>query len=269
MEGPTEEPEAIIPMEIVSNGGQNVLSSSSTGTTGLRRKAARRTKPWYLASPPPLPLQQNEDISARKKARLETPIDTAMALSPPDDVDDDDGANTDSVMDTQSNLRAAGATALWSPEEDPELTSAVANTHKTKGGKKGLERDWAAIDALVPGRTSGQCVNRCHNALNPSIARMEGCPGTWAEDEDIKLKGAIQTHGEKNWDSISVLLPGRTKDQCRNRWHHALNPSIDRKARCVGKWAEDEDSKLKDAVQTHGDKDWGTIAALVQGRTQK
>jgi hypothetical protein len=32
---------------------------------------------------------------------------------------------------------------------------------------------------------------------------------------------------------------------------------------------EDEDSKLKDAVHTHGDKDWVAIAALVPGRRQK
>jgi hypothetical protein len=35
-----------------------------------------------------------------------------------------------------------------------------------------------------------------------------------------------------------------------------------------GKWAADEDSKLKDAVQTHGGKNWKTIAALVLGRTK-
>jgi hypothetical protein len=37
--------------------------------------------------------------------------------------------------------------------------------------------------------------------------------------------------------------------------------------RCTGEWAEDEDSKLKDAVHTHGDKKWGAIAELVPGRT--
>jgi myb proto-oncogene protein len=32
---------------------------------------------------------------------------------------------------------------------------------------------------------------------------------------------------------------------------------------------EDEDIELKDAVKRHGDKNWETIAALVQGRTRK
>jgi hypothetical protein len=37
----------------------------------------------------------------------------------------------------------------------------------------------------------------------------------------------------------------------------------------TGKWAEDEDIKLKDAVETHGGNNWGAIAALVPGRTKR
>jgi hypothetical protein len=33
----------------------------------------------------------------------------------------------------------------------------------------------------------------------------------------------------------------------------------------MGTWSEDKDIKLKDAVQRHGGKDWGAIAALVPG----
>jgi myb proto-oncogene protein len=47
-----------------------------------------------------------------------------------------------------------------------------------------------------------------------------------------------------------------------------LDPSIDRTALRVGTWAEDEDQKLVDAVQTHGGKDWVAIAALIPGRTK-
>jgi myb proto-oncogene protein len=35
-----------------------------------------------------------------------------------------------------------------------------------------------------------------------------------------------------------------------------------------GKWTSVEDSKLKDAVQTHGDKDWAAMSALVPSRTK-
>jgi hypothetical protein len=69
------------------------------------------------------------------------------------------------------------------------------------------------------------------------------------------LKNAVQTHSGKDWAAIAVLIPGRTRSQYLTRWHHALNPTINRANERTGEWVEDEDSKLKDAVQTHGGKD--------------
>jgi hypothetical protein len=47
------------------------------------------------------------------------------------------------------------------------------------------------------------------------------------------------------------------------------DPSIYRANERASKWAEVEDSKLKDAAQIHGGKDWKDIATLlVPGRTQ-
>jgi hypothetical protein len=34
-----------------------------------------------------------------------------------------------------------------------------------------------------------------------------------AEDEESKLKGAVGTHGDKDWVAISALVPGRTRKQ--------------------------------------------------------
>jgi hypothetical protein len=81
------------------------------------------------------------------------------------------------------------------------------------------------------------------------------------------LKDAVQAHRGKNWEIVAALVPGRTKVQCRKRWKAALDPSIDLAAGRTCKWSEDEVIKLKDAVQTHGGKNWGAIAALVPGRT--
>jgi hypothetical protein len=154
--------------------------------------------------------------------------------------------------------RETGRAGAWVEDEDIKLKNAV----QTHGGK-----NWAAIAALVPGRTKSQCHNRWHNALDPRFDRANGRTGTWTEDEDIKLKNAVQTHGGKNWAAIAALVPGRTKNQCHERWHRVLDPSIDR-ANGATRWAEDEDNKLKDAVQKHGGKDWAAIAALVPGRTK-
>jgi hypothetical protein len=55
---------------------------------------------------------------------------------------------------------------------------------------------------------------------------MAGRTGAWTEEEDLKLKGAIEMHGGKNWNKIAALVPGRTKSQCRDRWHNALKARI-------------------------------------------
>jgi myb proto-oncogene protein len=76
-------------------------------------------------------------------------------------------------------------------------------------------------------------------------------------------------HGGKNWSAIAALVPSRMKTQCWNRWKDVLDPSIDRANERIEKWTTDEDNQVKDAIQTHGDKNWGGIAALVPGRTIK
>ena len=114
-----------------------------------------------------------------------------------------------------------------------------------------------------------QCRDRWRYTLDSSIERVSGRTGTWTEDEFIKLKDAVQTHGGKSWAQIAALVPDRTKKQCKNRWYGNFNPSTDGATARTGKWAEDEDTKLKDAVLTHGDKDWKKVATLVLGRTKR
>jgi Myb-like DNA-binding protein BAS1 len=106
--------------------------------------------------------------------------------------------------------------------------------------------------------------------LDPSIDLAKERTGKWAENEDIKLKDAVQTHGGKNWIAITAQVPGRTRNQCWHRWHDVLDPNIDRTPPGrTGKWVEDEDIQLKDAVQTNGGKNWVAISSLVPGRTKQ
>jgi hypothetical protein len=304
---PIEEAEAIIAVEIVSSGDQSAIEEPepeaiipnetlSSGTGRLRRKVASRTESWYPQPLPPprrgtrkrelptyftsLSPPQAEDIPARarKKRRLEEPLPTkrvrtratttdedARKTASPDVADDtgEENANAESVSDTQPNSVATRATGHWTPDEDAKLTSAVANTSMKKH-----KTDWVAVAAQVPGRTRGQCRDRWKLVLDPSIDRTPpGHTGQWVEDEDIKLKDAVQRHGVKNWVAISALVPGRTKKQCRYRWHVVINCGIDRANGHTGKWTPDEDIKLKDAVRTYGGKNWVLIAELVPGRT--
>jgi hypothetical protein len=228
--------------------------------------------------------------SLLEKPRFQTPIATVAAEvatntaspgvamappHPPADVDDDKDSNTDYVMDTQSKPRATGASGCWTPKEDAELTSAVANNTKRKWNNE-YWTDWAAVSPLVPGRTRNQCFMRWQNDSNPNIARTTGCVGKWTQDEDIKLRHAVQIHSSQDrsgkhrldWGVITALVPGRTRRQCASRWHEHLKHSITRSTGRVELWTTDEDNKLKDAVQMHGGKDWAATAALIPGRTK-
>jgi hypothetical protein len=153
----------------------------------------------------------------------------------------------------------ANRRSKWVEDEDIKLKDAV----QVHGGK-----NWPAIAALVPGRTKTQCRIRWRDALDPRIDRANARTGKWAEDEDIKLKDAVQMHNGKNWDAIARLVPGRTEKQCCCRWHDALAPCIVQTIVLTGKWTEDEDTKLKDAMQTHDGNSWDVIAMLVPGRTK-
>jgi hypothetical protein len=263
---PTGQAEAPIPLETVSNG------SNTNRIVEVRRKAAKRSLPFDLAAEELL-VSQKDDNPARKKPRLEEPLsaatdhaaretatpDLSVGLSPPAA---DDDANADPVTDTQPNTRH-----LWTTDEDAKLTSAFASTSKKKWGKE-VKPDWAAISALVSGRTKHQCLNRWKHVLDPNIFGATGRKGGWTSEEDDTLKDAAQAHGGKNWGAIAALVPGRTQKHCCNRWKNVLNPSIGRASGRKGQWSAIEDSKLKNAAQTHGGKNWGTIAGMVPGRTE-
>jgi myb proto-oncogene protein len=124
------------------------------------------------------------------------------------------------------------------------------------------------IAALVQGRTKKQCHDRWHGTLVSNIDPTTTQVGRWTADEDKKLKDAVIKHGGKNWKEVAALVPGRTITQCYYRWKDVLDSSIALTAGRTGKWSAVEDSKLKDAVQTHGCKDWDAIAALLPGRTK-
>jgi hypothetical protein len=150
--------------------------------------------------------------------------------------------------------RANGRKVKWAEDEDIKLKDAV----QSYGGENG-----GAIAALVPGGTQKQCHCRWKDALDLSIDRANGRTGQLVEDEDSKLKNAVQTHDGKGWAAIFALVPGRARSQCRDRWKNALNPSIGRASGRIGRWTAVEDSKLQNAAQMHGGKNWDVVATLV------
>jgi hypothetical protein len=269
MQNPTEQAETSIPTTetvMININGPNNMSGT------LRRKAAKRTESWYNRAPPqkitiaaPVHLSPvgEEDITpARKKARLlEKPLPTTTTITT---------ITTTTTTIDEAARKTASSPDIWTPEEDAKLF-AVMNTRKKKHGEDDRIYWFAIADLLAylhPGRTSRQCKKRWYDYLKRSIDGTTRRTGAWAEDEDIKLEDAVKMHGGKDWLVVSTLVPGRTKAQCYQRWKDVVDASIDGTTGRTGTWTEDEDIKLKDAVQMHGGKNWIAIAALVPGRTK-
>lgn len=80
---------------------------------------------------------------------------------------------------------------------------------------------WAEIARHMDGRTDQQCMGRWTRHLDPNISR-----DAWKADEDTVLLELYAKHGSQ-WSRISKLLPGRTSQQCRQRFCQ-LHPELQR-----------------------------------------
>jgi hypothetical protein len=146
-----------------------------------------------------------------------------------------------------------GKKGEWTPAEDAKLTKAV----KKHGN------NWVTIAKLVPGRTNMQCRQRWVGPLD----LFDGKKGKWTPAEDAKLMEAMKKH-DKEWAKVAVIVPGRTRDQCRHRWVRTLDPANNGTNLPNGKkgeWTPAEDAQLAEAVKKHGNN-WATVATLVPGR---
>lgn len=71
------------------------------------------------------------------------------------------------------------------------------------------------IAARLPGRIAEQIRERYTNHLDPSLITTP-----WTEHESRVLDQAQLEMGNK-WSEISKLLPGRSENSIKNRWHNA------------------------------------------------
>lgn len=148
----------------------------------------------------------------------------------------------------QRSLNASIIKREWTEEEDNQLRAAV----EAFG-----EGNWQVNASTMEGRTGTQCSNRWLKSLHPARQRV----GKWTPEEDKHLKVAVMLFGPKTWKKIAQFVPGRTQVQCRERWVNCLDPSLN-----LNDWTQEEDSKLKAAIEEHG-YCWSKVAACVPPRT--
>lgn len=104
--------------------------------------------------------------------------------------------------------------------------------------------------------TAGQCQGRWQKSLNPRLRR-----GVWTEEEDELLRKAVAGFGNL-WMHVATAIPGRTNDQCRERWTEHVKLSASQL-----KWTEEEDKILMESVKELGNH-WKAISFRIgNGKT--
>nr|KYP65518.1 Myb-like protein L [Cajanus cajan] len=119
--------------------------------------------------------------------------------------------------------------------------------------------NWDQLASMyVAGRTGAECESRWLNCDDPLINQ-----GAWTNEEDKSLLLVVQDMGIRNWFDIAASLgTSRTPFQCLSRFQRSLNPSM-----LNSEWTEEEDAQLCSAVACFGEKDWQSVASVLERRT--
>ena len=127
----------------------------------------------------------------------------------------------------ESNMksRKSGPKA-WSKEEDTTLLRIVQTMQ--------MPMKWSVVALSLPGRTGKQCRERYVNHLNPRLKVSD-----WNPIEDATIFHLYSTTGS-HWSSMSKVIPGRTDNGIKNRFHN-LRRQVER---------EDENRQKKSVKPT-------------------
>lgn len=81
-----------------------------------------------------------------------------------------------------------------------------------RGVTEGL--NWPQLAETLPGRTAENIRNRWLDAVDPSIKKSP-----WNEEE-TKILFRGQARFGNRWQTIAMLLPGRSVNNVKNRWYN-------------------------------------------------
>ncbi len=126
---------------------------------------------------------------------------------------------------------------------------------------------WKKIDSEFGGVWGGDKLMHTwrKHVQATEAGRVNHKKGPWEKSEDELLLKAVAIGG-KEWSKISMLIPGRTEMQCRERYVNHLDPDIKNSV----PFTDEENAIVAREVPKYSNRvAWSKIAQLLPGRTDR